>query len=258
MAKANYLFKNYPKIQYDFDGDGLEKTTVTNIMMRTQIQKWIRNNGSLFYEYTLQDGDRADIIAHKYYDDADLYWVVLMMNDIPDGRMDMGFDYKGFNNVLNKRYPGVTISVTGATGTIRIGAEITGDTSGAIGEVVDWNPTSKEISIVETYRDFQTQETARAVLIEDGEKYVANVTFGITKVGRLQAIHHYEDLTNNIIVDREQFFTLPSNERRVVTNGTYEEEQNQAKRSIRLIKKQYVRLIIEEIEKLMNPDSKVV
>jgi hypothetical protein len=206
----------------------------------------------------LQDGDRADIIAHKYYDDADLYWVVLMMNDIPDGRMDMGFDYKGFNNVLNRRYPGVTISVTGATGTIRIGAEITGDTSGAIGEVVDWNPTSKEISIVETYRDFQTQETARAVLIEDGEKYVANVTFGISKVGRLQAVHHYEDLTNNIIVDRDQFFTLPSNERRVVTNGTYEEEQNQAKRSIRLIKKQYVRLIIEEIEKLMNPDSKVV
>jgi hypothetical protein len=255
---GKYLFKNYPKIDYDFDGDGLELQKVTNIMMRTQIQKWIRNNSSLFYEYTLQDGDRADIIAHKYYDDANLYWVVLMMNDIADGRMDMGFDYQGYNNYLNSKYPGVTISVTGVTGTVKIGAEITGDISGAKGEIVDWNPTTKEISILETYRDFQTQETARSVLIEEGVKYVANITFGISKVGRLQATHHYEDTTNNVIVDRDQFFTLPTSERRQVTNGTYEEEQNQAKRTIRLLKKTYVPLVIEEIEKLMDPNSKVV
>ena len=97
---GKYLFKNYPKIDYDFIGDGLELQKVTNIMMRTQIQKWIRSNSALFYEYTLQGGDRADIIAHKYDEDANLYWVVLMMNEIPDGRMDMGFDYQGYNNEL--------------------------------------------------------------------------------------------------------------------------------------------------------------
>lgn len=255
---SKYLFKNYPKIKYDFGGTGLEYTTVRNIMMRSHIQSWIRNNSSVYYDYTLQDGDRPDIIAHKYYDDADLYWVVLMMNDIPDARFDLGLDYRAFNLELHAKYPGVTLSVTGVTGNIAKGAHIVGNTSGAEGEVVDWNPTSKEISIVETKGDFQTSETARSVLIENDDTHIANITFGISKVGRLQATHHYEDTTNGIIVDREQFFNLPTNERRQVSNQTYETEQNQKLRTIRLLKKQYVPKLIDELEVMMDPKSKVV
>lgn len=255
---ADLIFKNYPKIDYDIEGQGLEYQKVTNILNRSKIRDYIKNNGQLFYEYTLQEGDNAEIIAYKYYGNVNMYWIVLMFNNIADARFDMGLGYKQFNAYVNAKYPGVTLNVTSVNGLIAKGARITGQTSGAVGTVVEWDASKKQISIEETSGDFVVGEQANTVILTDEGKLTSTITFGQSKVGRLQAIHHYEDTTNNIIVDRDAYFELPSKERRIVSNLTYEQELNEEKRKIRLLKKEYTASVVKELETIMNPKKMVV
>jgi hypothetical protein len=255
---ADWLFQNYPKVDYDISGTGLEFDKVTNIMNRAKIRDYIKKNTSIFYDYKLQEGDNAEIIAYKYYGNVKFYWVILMMNDIADARFDMGLDYKSFTSYVNCKYPGVTLNVTSVNGLLRKGARITGQISGAEGIILDWNSSTKQISIEETKGEFQTGEQANTMIIVDEGKITSTVTFGQSKVGRIQAVHHYENTVDNIIIDRDAYFELPSNQRRIVSNLTYEQELNEEKRNIRLLKKEYVPKVIKEIELLMNPKKAVV
>jgi len=50
---------------------------LTNLMARVDIIPSLLKNPLLFYSYDLKDSDRPDILAHKYYDDSDKYWMVL-------------------------------------------------------------------------------------------------------------------------------------------------------------------------------------
>jgi hypothetical protein len=255
---ADWLFQNYPKIDYDISGTGLEFDKVTNIMNRAKIRDYIKKNTSIFYEYKLQEGDNAEIIAYKYYGNVKFYWVVLLLNEIQDARFDMGLDYKAFTSYVNSKYPGITLSVTTVSGLLRAGARIIGQTSGAEGIILDWDATTKQISIEETKGEFQIGEQADTMIIVDEDKLTSTITFGQSKTGRLQAIHHYEDTLNNIVIDRETYIALPASQRRIVSNLTYEQELNEEKRNIRLLKKEYVPKVVKELELLMNPKKAVV
>jgi hypothetical protein len=255
---ADLLFKNYPKVEYDMMGTGLEYETVTNIMNRSKLRDYIKGNSSLFYEYQMQEGDNAEILSFKYYGEVKYYWVILMMNDIADGRFDLGLGYNNFTRYIDNKYPGVTLNVTSISGLVEKGASIVGATSGAEGIVLEWDSTKKQISIQETKGDFVVGEQANTIIITDSGKLESTINFGQSKVGRQQAIHHYEDTTNNIIVDRDAYFELPSNERRIVSNLTYEQEINDEKKNIRILKKEYITKVVKEIELLMNPKKAVV
>ena len=76
-------FDTFPKILYDSKGDGQVKI-VTNLLKRVAIRTKVKNNTSLFDTYTVQNGDTPESIADKLYDDPELHWVVLMVNDITD------------------------------------------------------------------------------------------------------------------------------------------------------------------------------
>ena len=76
-------FDTFPKILYDSKGNGQVKI-VTNLLKRVAIRTKVKNNTSLFDTYTVQNGDTPESIADKLYDDPELHWVVLMVNDITD------------------------------------------------------------------------------------------------------------------------------------------------------------------------------
>lgn len=253
---AREFFKNYPTIQYGFDGTTTE--SVTNIMVRAKIKALVKENSRIFYEYTLQEGDTPEIIAYKYYENVRYHWLVMMMNDIKDGRYDIGLDSNKFAKYVTAKYPGVVLNVTLANGSVANGARIRGLTSGATGEVIEWNPGRKTIQILEKTGSFQRGESAETVLIRDTIKYKATISFGQQKVGAQQAVHHYEDTVNNAIIDYEQYLNTPSGEKRVVSNYTYELEENEKKRTINLIKPQYVDLVEEEIKNFLNQNKVVV
>lgn len=95
---ANY-FKKFPKIYYN-------GKIVTDVIARTVINSKYNdaNKLSVFYPYDMQEGDTPDIIAFKYYGDAEKHWLVLLANEIMDPFFDFSLTYSQFETHLQSKY----------------------------------------------------------------------------------------------------------------------------------------------------------
>jgi len=164
MAYFNY----FPEIAYDVRGkkDNVRIDFVTNILVRAR-KKIEITNASLFEQYFIRDGDRADTIAHKIYDDSTLHWLIMYAN-----------------YMTNPYY--------------------------------DWPMT---------YFDLQ--------------KYI------VKKYDNPNGVHHYEDANKYEVDSNAPGATL-------VTNSVYEETLNDAKRTIDIIKPEYIQQIVKEFKQLLS------
>ena len=96
-------FDTFPKILYDSKGNGQVKI-VTNLLKRVAIRTKVKNKTSLFDTYTVQNGDTPESIADKLYDDPELHWVVLMVNDITDRYHQWPMYEQQFNTYVSEKY----------------------------------------------------------------------------------------------------------------------------------------------------------
>lgn len=79
-------------------------TPVTNILKRVDFNSNIRNFLDAFYDYTINEGENVQSIAHDYYNDVDLDWLVYHTNDIIDPYYDVVLDSTQFDAFIKKKY----------------------------------------------------------------------------------------------------------------------------------------------------------
>ena len=96
-------FDSFPKILYDSKGNG-EVKIVTNLLKRVAIRTKVKNNSVLYDTYTVQNGDTPESIADKLYDDPELHWVVLLVNDITDRYHQWPMYEQQFNTYVTEKY----------------------------------------------------------------------------------------------------------------------------------------------------------
>jgi len=96
-------FQMIPTVDYDVDGDGTTKVAI-DILRRVKIRAEALLDGAIFYNYPMQDGDNAEIIADKYYGSSQYHWVVLMMNNIIDHTYDLVLNDNNFEGYINTTY----------------------------------------------------------------------------------------------------------------------------------------------------------
>jgi hypothetical protein len=101
-----FLFRPYPTISYRIPGTR-KRILTTDITRRFSVANFVRNNKVTFDEYYVQDGERPDIIAHGYYDDSSLDWLVLLTNEIHDPYYEWPLSYEQFNAYLRQKYGSV-------------------------------------------------------------------------------------------------------------------------------------------------------
>jgi Base plate wedge protein 53. len=74
-------FSSFPVMPYDSIGD-YEFKTVTNILRRVALRSKVKNNVLVFDTYQVKEGETPEMVAAKLYNDPELHWVVVMVNDI--------------------------------------------------------------------------------------------------------------------------------------------------------------------------------
>jgi hypothetical protein len=94
-------FSKFPKLIYTRQG---VSNLATDILTRIDTIKGVLDNTSLFYTYNIQDGDTPEMIASKYYGDAELHWIVLIFNEIIDPFYDWPMSYQQFILFLTNKY----------------------------------------------------------------------------------------------------------------------------------------------------------
>ena len=107
---SNY-FSYFPSVKHGLKQDG-SVITVTNILKRFKINDDARAQTEVFYAYQLQDGDRPDVVAEKYYGNANYAWLVLFSNNIVDPVKEWPLYGTDFTNYLKSKYGSIELANT--------------------------------------------------------------------------------------------------------------------------------------------------
>jgi hypothetical protein len=193
-------FYEFPKLLYTRDG---VTNLVTNLLTRIATVKGEIDTSALYYEYVIKDGDTPEIIASKYYGDAELHWVVLIFNDIIDPFYDWPMEYRQFIKFLTDKYGSPATAQT----TIHHYEKTVQTTDNTSGEV-----TTRVYTIdLESYNDLPAEPT----------EFINNMVTEITSRG-------------------------------IVYSYDYENELNESKRQINLVRKELIGVIKDQFKQLMS------
>lgn len=103
---SNY-FSYFPKTEHDLTNIG-KKVQLTNIMRRFKIPSNLTMRSDVYYEYDIQEGDRPDTVAEKYYGDSKYAWLVLHYTNIEDVHFDWPLSTYDFEEFIKGKYGSLT------------------------------------------------------------------------------------------------------------------------------------------------------
>ena len=109
------FFDKFPLLRYDISKDGNRKLAV-DILKRVVFRNEVRNQGKLFRNYTIKDGETPEQVAYSLYGECELHWILLLMNEIIDPYFEWPMSESQLNDYVTKKYPGQAIYLGNSEG----------------------------------------------------------------------------------------------------------------------------------------------
>ena len=94
-------FNFFPTTEY-------ANTIVTNPISKVKFDQSVQKNLAVFYPYTIEQGERPDQIAARYYDDPELDWIIYLANDIMDPYYDWPLSQNQLYEYLTAKYGSIS------------------------------------------------------------------------------------------------------------------------------------------------------
>ena len=220
-------FSQVPLVEYGNLETANSTVVLTNLMTRSAFLKEIVENTSLFYDYEVKDGETSEIIADKLYGSADRAWIVLLFNNLMNPYYDFPLISEQLNDLVESEY-GTTVAV--AQSTIHHYEERIRKTT----YYFDMPQSVHEDRYVVS-ATYQNPNTG----IVEARPYLP--TLGSITVGP----SYTEDFGSGVTVTVESTY-------HAISNYDYELEENEKRRKIKLLDKQYVISVENEFRRLMR------
>jgi hypothetical protein len=206
-------FNTFPKIiTSDYKNNQI---VLTNLMARVDVIPSLLKNPLLYYTYNYKDSDRPDIIAHKYYNDVNRFWLMLYSNQIINPQWDLPLAPNQFIAYVNDKYSSVANTVN-----VPVDTYINST-------IYEYRKT------ITTYDSLSNTSTDRTIVID-------LTTYNSTS----------NDTTTRTFSDGT--YVTQTITTQAITIYQYELEQNEAKRSINLINTTYATQLEKEFQTLMR------
>ena len=105
-------FRKFPKIYYTLREKNVDVfKIVTDITANVRIRKEALSNITIWESYDIREGETPEIIAEKFYKDATLHWVIMLVNNRYNMYNDFPLSYNELMLYVNKKYPGAQNSI---------------------------------------------------------------------------------------------------------------------------------------------------
>lgn len=216
MAK---YFNFFPKTYYLSDNEA-SASTLTNIISRFSFEQSFKENSSVFYTYDVKDSDTPEGIAYKMYGSSERHWIILMMNDIENPMYDWPLDQREIIKFINSKYSANANTSNGQTG-------------------LAWSQISvKEYVKVLTKTHLKTNTITVDKYLVDANSY-ANIV----------------PSTENIVLSDGANVKLETS-KEIKTYYTYEIEENDKKRTIKILKPEFAPDVEEEFRRVISNESR--
>ena len=156
-------FANFPLIVYDSVGNGDFKI-VTNLLKRVALRTKVRTNTLLYDTYDVKEGETPEMIADKLYDNPELHWVILYINNITDRYHQWPMNFGQFNAFVNDKYTNINAvhhyEIAQTSGDTSINIDIGTDTTGY---------SEADLTTITNYEfEVERQDTLRRIRLLDG------------------------------------------------------------------------------------------
>ena len=96
-------FQNFPAVFYTNERNG-DLRIVTNLLRRIGVRPAVKTNATAFAKYIIRGGESPESVAFNLYDDANLHYVILMVNDIHDRYHQWPMTVPQFQAYVNDKY----------------------------------------------------------------------------------------------------------------------------------------------------------
>lgn len=98
-------FKDFPQFAYDFEIGGKTKVLLlTDITRNVRFRKEVLSKIELYDEYDIQEGETPEIIAEKIYGNANLHWMIMLVNERFDYIADFPMSYPQLMKYIEDKY----------------------------------------------------------------------------------------------------------------------------------------------------------
>jgi len=99
------FFDKFPTIYYNTRGTGSSPRSLqTNLLTRLTMEASLKNNGTTYYNWQVDEGDTIEILAEKLYGNPEYHFILAWINDYTDPLFDWPYDYANFTNFINNKY----------------------------------------------------------------------------------------------------------------------------------------------------------
>jgi len=217
MAK---LFNYYPKTFYTSNTKTTGLDSVTNIVARFGFEKKLKENSAAFYKYSVKDSDTPEIIATKFYDSPERHWIVLLFNDIIDPQYDWPLNNNTLISFIDNKYT----------------ANGTANTTPVSG--IQW---AKSTNNTKNYYKIITRTSSDSTIITEKFQVDANTYANVAASTTSYTLNSGAVVTETISKEKQ-------------THYDYEVEENEAKREINLLKKEFVPEVEKEFRRVIRGD----
>jgi len=215
MAK---FFNYYPKTFYTSNTKTNGLDSVTNIISRFGFEKELKNNSSAFYKYQSKESDTPEIIASKYYDNPERHWIVLLFNDIIDPQFDWPLENNTLIEFIDTKY-----TANGAANTTPVSG-------------LQW---AQSINNTKAYYKIITRTASDGTEIEEKFQVDANTYANVAATSTSYTLDSGAIVTETVSKEKQTYYD-------------YEIEENEKKREIKLLKKEFVSEVEKEFKKIIN------
>jgi Base plate wedge protein 53 len=280
-------FTYFPSISYINDPTDFTKViTVKDITVRAKINEYFKNSALTSLPYEIQDGERPETLSHRIYDRTDLHWTILMFNEIHDPIFEWPLSSAELESKLQAKYKGYALyypdsaripntfqlqDTTVLKGATTISQILTDGTT-ITASIINWDPTyncivigGEQASLFDSTVNspLSTDDFARIYIDGDTSKL-----FAFSKiVPHEYGVNHFEDSDGNVLDPRNGPPSEPSNtssvlnryvsgiefvETLAINNRTQEFKDNDKKRSIRVIKPDFMSSIVTQFRSLFE------
>jgi hypothetical protein len=215
MAK---YFNYFPTTFYSSNNSTTGLDVVTNLVARFGFESTLKENTSAFYKYQIQESDTPEIIASKYYGNPERHWIVLLFNDIIDPQWDWPLKQNDLIEYIDKKY-----TANGSANTT-----VQSGLAWALSE----NNIQSYFKVITTTGTNSTTDVKKLQIDANTYANVAATTTNYTTANN-------ETVTIAITKETRSYYT-------------YEIEENELKREIKLLKKEFVPAVEKEFRRVVS------
>ena len=145
---SSRYFQNFPEITYKLNDGKVIK--IKDFFRKSKIEQEAVKELISYNKYELTDGERPDVVAARIYNDQNLHWTFLLVNDI-ENYYDWHKDNQTFERYINKKFPGQlaigtqSIDILTSSSKFLMGEKVTSVSSE--GRIIEVSPLEKRICI---------------------------------------------------------------------------------------------------------------